>query len=566
MELVEGRTLQELRNAGRRWTVIEMSRLLARIGDALATAHEAGQVHGNVSASNIRIRPDGRFKLLDLGIPKLDTIDDPTPHDPSDDVRGLARMACGLLGPPVEIGVEGLGGEAEPDALADPKTARAHYGFLAPVLRMAIRDARGYANGGAFRDAVVQAMEMAAGRGGRGGEVERGFSTHVLGPSARAGSTAGSREDALPPEIAAFEPISQGGRGPGPRLVLPADLAERAPPGEMFDPNAIHLTMRPPSWTRKVGRSAGPRVAIGLILAGAIAVAAFVALNRETGRSGASAAITDPTLAAADAGVPSQPQPDPGVPADSLGTDAASIPDATQRDDSVPGEVIPNGQEEATSTAPVFAAPVRVTPAGATIRALDGSGEWTGEAEIGVPSGDTLMLEFSRTGYVPQRHAFVGSRIVVALQPDSVIASLRANVSADVFLNRGNGDTRIGSTNVDVRLPTGRHSLVFRSPGQEDWDTTVSMTTPGQTYTVSKTDYLTIGSLVVSASPTWGTVSVDGGAPFETPARFDALAVGQHVVTVTRDGFETIVDTVLVNAGQTVRQNYTLRARQASGY
>jgi hypothetical protein len=556
MELVEGRTLQELRNAGRRWTVVEMARLLARVGDALATAHEAGLVHGNVNAANVRIRPDGRFKLLDLGIPKIDTIDDHVPHDPSDDVRGLARMACELLGPPIDIVADGDG---EPDLLVDPTAARAHYGFLAPVLKTALRDSRGYANGAALRDAVLQALEMASGKSSRGSDIDRGFSTHVLGPRAAASVA----EDSLPAEIPVFESISQGRRGGGPRLVLPADLAERAPPDDTFDPNAIHLTLRPPSWVHKAGRMLGPRAVIALVLVGAVAIAAIFVLYRVSTRSPASAATLDPNLAAAEGEVAPPSMTDPGVPADSLSADPALAGGDDGRVAPI-GDSVPAGEEEATTTAPVFTAPVRVSPAGARIRALDGSGEWTGDAEIGVSAGDTLLLELSRPGYVSQRHEFVGRRISVALQPDSVIASFRANVSADVFLAGGSGDTRIGTTNVDVRLPTGRHRIVFRSPGQEDWETTVSMTTPGQTYPVSKTDFVTVGSLMASAAPTWATVSVDGGLPRETPARFDDLAVGRHVVTVTREGFETIVDTVLVSAGGTIRRNYTLRQRQES--
>jgi hypothetical protein len=208
----------------------------------------------------------------------------------------------------------------------------------------------------------------------------------------------------------------------------------------------------------------------------------------------------------------------------------------------------------------VFTAPVRVTPTGSTIRALDGDGgPWTDTAEIGVPAGDTRVLEFSRAGYVTQRHDFVGRRLSVALQPDSAIVRFRSNVSADVFRSTAAGEIRIGTTNVDVRLPTGNYRFVYRSPGQPDWNTTVAMTSPGGSYDVSKSDYVTVGSLVATAAPTWARVSVNGGLPRETPATFDSLAVGRHVVTVTREGFATIVDTVLVSAGEVARRTYTIR-------
>jgi hypothetical protein len=550
MELVEGRTLQELRNAGRRWTVVELAGMLARLGDALAAAHAGGLVHGNVNAANVRIRPDGRFKLLDLGIPKLDTVDDSVPHDASDDVRGLARMTCGLLGPPIDVHSEGVEGESDP--LSDPTAARAHYGFLAPVLRMALRDAQGYPSGGAFRDAVLEAMESASSRSGKSREIDRSFSTHVLGPSA-----AGVVEDLLPAESPVFEPIGLAARSGAPRLVLPADLAERAS-REPFDPNTIRLTIQTPKWHSRLGRFFRPRVLVVAALTVAVALAAVVFQRRDG--VPVSAATLEPTLAEAT-GTLTDP-----VPGDSLVV-AATDPAAGDEGDenTTPGDEtlaasapgVPTG---GTGSTPVFTAPVRVTPTGSTIRALDGDGgPWTDTAEIGVPAGDTRVLEFSRAGYVTQRHDFAGRRLSVALQPDSAIVRFRSNVSADVFRSTAGGEVRIGTTDVDVRLPTGNHRFVYRSPGQPDWNTTVAMTSPGGTYDVSKSDYVTVGSLVATAAPTWARVSVNGGLPRETPATFDSLAVGRHVVTVTREGFATIVDTVLVSAGEIARRSYTIR-------
>jgi hypothetical protein len=550
MELVEGRTLQELRNEGRRWTVVELAGMLARLGDALAAAHAGGLVHGNINAANVRIRPDGRFKLLDLGIPKLDTVDDSVPHDASDDVRGLARMTCGLLGPPIDVHSEGVAGESDP--LSDPTAARAHYGFLAPVLRMALRDAQGYANGGAFRDAVLEAMESASSRSGKAREIDRSFSTHVLGPSA-----AGVAEDLLPAESPVFEPIGMAARSGAPRLVLPADLAERAS-REPFDPNTIRLTIRTPKWHSRLGRFFGPRVLVVAALTGVVALAA-VAFQRRDGVP-VSAATLEPTLAETTGTIT-----DP-VPGDSLvvaATDPAAGDEGdenTMPDDETLAASAPGVPTAGSGSTPVFTAPVRVTPTGSTIRALDGDdGPWTDTAEIGVPAGDTRVLEFSRAGYVTQRHDFAGRRLSVALQPDSAIVRFRSNVSADVFRSTAAGEIRIGTTNVDVRLPTGNYRFVYRSPGQPDWNTTVAMTSPGGSYDVSKSDYVTVGSLVATAAPTWARVSVNGGLPRETPARFDSLGVGRHVVTVTREGFATIVDTVLVSAGEVARRTYTIR-------
>lgn len=541
MEMAGGQTLQELRNAGRRWTVVEMARLLARLADALAAAHEAGLVHGNLNANNVRVKPDGRFKLLDLGIPKLDTIDDHVPHDPSDDVRGLARMACELLGPPVDVVRDAVAGP--PDPLTDPTTARAHFGFLAPVLKTALQDSKGYVDGAAFRDAVLQAMEMTTGRVTSAGDMDRGFSTHVLGPVAIV-----PVEDALPADSRTLEPINPGGRPGGPRLVLPPDLAGRAP-AQPFHPDHIRLAPRPARIRERIGRFFTPRVTIAAVLVGAVGIAITIALRRDAGRTPVSAATLDPQVA--DSGetvvIVSDDPPD----GTQTGASAGSVPG----DDTVSGTAAAPA-----SSPPMFGAAVRASPPGTTIRSLDGpGGPWDTDAQISVPAGDTIVLEFSHPGYVTQRRPFTGSRLTVSLRPDSVLARFRANVAADVFLVTPTGEVRLGTTNVDVRLPSGNHRIVYRAPGQSEWRTTSSMTTPGGAYDVVKDDYVTVGTLVVAVSGTWARVSVDGGQSRETPARFEALSAGSHVITLSRQGFATVVDTVIVEAGGVTSRTYEIR-------
>ena len=67
MELIEGRPLREMVAAGR----IEIRaalRIGAGLAEALAAAHAAGVIHGDVKPHNVIVQPDGRVKLLDFGI------------------------------------------------------------------------------------------------------------------------------------------------------------------------------------------------------------------------------------------------------------------------------------------------------------------------------------------------------------------------------------------------------------------------------------------------------------------------------------------------------------------
>jgi serine/threonine-protein kinase len=68
MEHVPGETLAEaLRREG--WLPADRARTIAaRVGEALAVAHAAGIVHRDVKPGNVMLTPDGRIKLMDLGI------------------------------------------------------------------------------------------------------------------------------------------------------------------------------------------------------------------------------------------------------------------------------------------------------------------------------------------------------------------------------------------------------------------------------------------------------------------------------------------------------------------
>jgi predicted ATPase len=70
MELVEGKTLRELLNAGV-LPIRKAIELAAQIAEGLAKAHEAGVAHRDLKPGNLMVSHDGFVKILDFGLAKL---------------------------------------------------------------------------------------------------------------------------------------------------------------------------------------------------------------------------------------------------------------------------------------------------------------------------------------------------------------------------------------------------------------------------------------------------------------------------------------------------------------
>jgi len=70
MELVEGKTLRDLLNAGG-LPLRKAIEIAAQIAEGLAKAHEAGIAHRDIKPGNLMVTADGFVKILDFGLAKL---------------------------------------------------------------------------------------------------------------------------------------------------------------------------------------------------------------------------------------------------------------------------------------------------------------------------------------------------------------------------------------------------------------------------------------------------------------------------------------------------------------
>jgi serine/threonine-protein kinase len=73
MEFVQGDSLENLLRAGRQFSLIEKLEIVRQVCLGLGYAHQKGVIHRDIKPANIMVQPDGKIKIVDFGVARLES-------------------------------------------------------------------------------------------------------------------------------------------------------------------------------------------------------------------------------------------------------------------------------------------------------------------------------------------------------------------------------------------------------------------------------------------------------------------------------------------------------------
>jgi hypothetical protein len=556
MELLKGRDLGAWLRAQKPAPPAAVLRIGIQLCDALEVAHRAGVIHRDIKPQNIFIEPDEQVKLMDFGISR---------------VTHLTSVTQGgkLIGTPRYMSPEQIHGQTTPDHRSDLYSVGVVLYELCTrrkpfdgenTIEIAMKQLQNKPQRPrelnprvlmALDQVVMKCLEKDPNhRFQSAAELRAALDTILNKPKAPASATT---------VVGVTPPV-----GDTKKADLPPTWTAPLPVGEPKPrPSGSLRTVR-----KTVQRQKRPLVTAALSLAALVIVGALgVGLYRWLSPSAQGPTQEESKEEALEQPI-TQPADGPEQQADEVETAAlTTVPAPAEK--RPPATSTVTKRTPATSTiepAPKPAVPMgelRVTsnPSGAAV-SIDGdhvgTTPWRGELSQG-----EHRLRVSHPGYSPvaQRVSIQGGQgleqsLRLTPRQTNVEVTISANPGTEVYVD-GELAGRIPPV-VRLTLSSGRHTFRYVLPDYDEHQETVDVL-PNRPNTFSHRFPL-FGSLRIVAVP-YAQVHLDGKDMGFTPVNLDKVPEGTHELTLTREGFETIRETITVKPGEVNRLQYTLAER-----
>jgi hypothetical protein len=192
-----------------------------------------------------------------------------------------------------------------------------------------------------------------------------------------------------------------------------------------------------------------------------------------------------------------------------------------------------------------------------------------------IPPGATIILDGTTRGITPANLTGVSTGIHSLVLKKSGYDDYSANVTVNsgkttiisATLAVSNGLVSINSTPSGATIildgttrgitpasfsdvSVGKHTLVLKKSGYDDYTTTVTVSS-GKSTRVSATLVVSTGSINIRSTPSGATILLDGMTRGSTPIIITGISTGTHNVVLKKSGYTDYSTDVKVNKGQT---------------
>ena len=187
-----------------------------------------------------------------------------------------------------------------------------------------------------------------------------------------------------------------------------------------------------------------------------------------------------------------------------------------------------------------------------------------GAMMIVLPNG-TYNYTVSAAGYHAMSDTFTvaGSKVEkrITLKADNTTVTLTAPNSAEIWIN----GTKRGVGSWSGALASGTYIFEARKDGHQSGKLTktISSTPASQSYTRPAPTPIT-GALTITSIPLMAEVSLDGTPAGRTPLDLKNIVTGSHTISISKAGYNTYTQSVVITESKTTTLNATLTKQAAT--